>query len=341
MNGYSEGQDIVYNLMEDEGGTADALSYLTFNSIGIYEQQLPITVVLGNSLPVMCYTISANWIDFNGYAGFALYKDGTGSNSNLYHSESLSAGESRSYFGFLFSFPADLEGVYTLRPVAGLTTSEYKQVSQAKSSDGSKYLVVAVNDGEAIISDCCKSVSTVSGYSSFSSPCAVTVPEGVTVYKAKMGENNNTIVLTATDASVIPANTGALLYSEGGGKFHFEITDEESIDDFSDNELIATTDNPTVPNSGTYYALVADKAEFGVLTNGLELSSGKAYIKASDDSGAKTLPFVFGEGGANGISDINGIATKGDGAFYTPQGIRVERPSKGLYIHNGKKIVIK
>lgn len=34
-------------------------------------------------------------------------------------------------------------------------------------------------------------------------------------------------------------------------------------------------------------------------------------------------------------------ATQADGAWYTLQGIRVERPAKGVFIHNGKKIVIK
>jgi hypothetical protein len=30
-----------------------------------------------------------------------------------------------------------------------------------------------------------------------------------------------------------------------------------------------------------------------------------------------------------------------DGAYYNLQGVRVEKPTKGLYIHNGKKVVIK
>ena len=30
-----------------------------------------------------------------------------------------------------------------------------------------------------------------------------------------------------------------------------------------------------------------------------------------------------------------------DGAWYTIQGVRVDKPSKGVFIHNGKKVVVK
>ena len=36
------------------------------------------------------------------------------------------------------------------------------------------------------------------------------------------------------------------------------------------------------------------------------------------------------------------VATKGlDDAYYTLQGMKVLRPTKGIYIHHGKKVVIK
>jgi hypothetical protein len=31
----------------------------------------------------------------------------------------------------------------------------------------------------------------------------------------------------------------------------------------------------------------------------------------------------------------------GDGAWYTIQGVRVDKPAKGMYIHNGRKVVVK
>lgn len=48
------------------------------------------------------------------------------------------------------------------------------------------------------------------------------------------------------------------------------------------------------------------------------------------------------EGAATGIQTINAAApAKADGAWYTISGQRVAQPTKGLYIHNGKKYVVK
>jgi hypothetical protein len=40
-----------------------------------------------------------------------------------------------------------------------------------------------------------------------------------------------------------------------------------------------------------------------------------------------------------GISNVK--ADVEEGAWYTIQGVRVEQPTKGVFIHNGKKVVVK
>ena len=42
-----------------------------------------------------------------------------------------------------------------------------------------------------------------------------------------------------------------------------------------------------------------------------------------------------------GIREVNSRQPRQDNSYYTLQGIRVDRPSKGIYIHQGRKIVIK
>ena len=48
-------------------------------------------------------------------------------------------------------------------------------------------------------------------------------------------------------------------------------------------------------------------------------------------------------GGTTGLSTPNAENTSApsDSGFYNLQGIRISRPTKGIYIHNGKKYVIK
>ena len=55
-------------------------------------------------------------------------------------------------------------------------------------------------------------------------------------------------------------------------------------------------------------------------------------------------PRWYADGGHyNPVTGIEGVeaAKADDGAWYTIQGVRVDKPAKGLYIHNGRKVVIK
>ena len=187
-----------------------------------------------------------------------------------------------------------------------------------------------------------KTIPAESGYASFSADKAVTVPEDVTVYKAAVSAEGDAIVLTPVDTEVIPANTGVLLYSETAGDKVFYTATEAAAADFSGNELIATSvkANATVPTEGTYYALKAGVAEFAVINGGVELSANKAYIKAPENSDAKPMRMVIG-GQTTGINEVDAADGAADGAYYTLQGVKVENPTKGLYIHNGKKVIIK
>lgn len=345
---YSEGQDMVYNVKPNEGGESDALSYFTVDSLKLLvvnddrttqDLSLPYSIGLGSYVYVGVEKLACYWIGADVYAGVALYK-GSESVNNQLHSLSMQPNYSSSFY-FGYTFPSTLdEGVYTLRPVVGLSKTDYEPVKGAMSSSGSKYLIVAVQDGKVIFTDCMKTVPT-SGYATFSAFCNVKLPEGLSAYKAKLNSDNSKVLLTKLKGDVIPANTGVVLYHKDGGKFLLDITEETATDDFSNNALVATTVQPTVPSEGTYYALRAKTDGFAIVQNGLELSVGKAYLMGNAASSAKTLSLTFDEDEADAIGEIRSTAPVDNGAYYTLQGIRVEHPSKGIYIHNGQKIFIK
>ena len=55
-------------------------------------------------------------------------------------------------------------------------------------------------------------------------------------------------------------------------------------------------------------------------------------------------PRWYADGGHyNPVTGIEGVEAEKaeDGAWYTIQGVRVDKPAKGLYIHNGRKVVVK
>lgn len=75
----------------------------------------------------------------------------------------------------------------------------------------------------------------------------------------------------------------------------------------------------------------------------------RAYLDvqqiADENTGTEVVSYArsmnIGGGGANGIEEILNSLNGGDDLFYTVGGQRVSAPVKGLYIKNGKKIIVK
>jgi hypothetical protein len=90
-----------------------------------------------------------------------------------------------------------------------------------------------------------------------------------------------------------------------------------------------------VPNSGS------QKAEFRKTTSGT-LAANKAYLKLSSSSPAR-LSIVFNDDDSEttGVLDVQKHTTQSDNVYYNLRGMQVDKPTKGLYIMNGKKVIVK
>jgi hypothetical protein len=76
-----------------------------------------------------------------------------------------------------------------------------------------------------------------------------------------------------------------------------------------------------------------------VLCSDGELADGKAYLPASAfTAGAKIINIVFG-GESTGINEVQ--KSEADGAIYNLSGMRVSKTQKGVYIMNGRKVIVK
>ncbi|MBQ9178967.1 MAG: hypothetical protein IJ140_08315 [Prevotella sp.] len=75
------------------------------------------------------------------------------------------------------------------------------------------------------------------------------------------------------------------------------------------------------------------------MKNTVTIPAGKVYLEVS--AGANEVIFI--DGMTDGIEQMSteSHVNTGDDAWYNMQGQRVEKPVKGIYIHNGKKTVIK
>ena len=87
--------------------------------------------------------------------------------------------------------------------------------------------------------------------------------------------------------------------------------------------------------SGTYYT--QSGANF-IRKSGGTVSANKAYYQA--DLEESTLPITLVKGEATGIQDTeNGDAENVE--FYDLSGRRIAKPVSGIYVVNGKKVLVK
>lgn len=169
--------------------------------------------------------------------------------------------------------------------------------------------------------------------------CNVVAPANVKVYTAKVNEDKSAVVLTEVPAgSVIAKGTPVLVGAEEGSYTFAASTDEAAT--VENNDLKAATAD-TKGNGSTIYALVEQdgKAVFAPLKEGVAVSLGHAYLELPAASATRFYSIQFG-GETTGINEVN-AAAKADGAYYTLQGVKTSKAAKGIYIHNGKKVVIK
>lgn len=178
------------------------------------------------------------------------------------------------------------------------------------------------------------------GYATYATTNNVKVPEGndVKVMTVTVNEGNSTITLHEIPANtVIPAGTG-ILVKAAAGNHDFVVTSEEGTP-LENNNLVAATKAVTPDGAKDFFALTTlndGKVGFAKVAKDVVIPAGKAYLKVP---AASTAKFFGLDGEATGINSVK--TAKADGAYYTLEGVKTTKPVKGLYIHNGKKIVVK
>lgn len=187
-------------------------------------------------------------------------------------------------------------------------------------------------------------IDAANEYATFYAPAAVAVPEGVVAYYVS-GVDGNSATLTEIETN-IPANTGAILYAEGGKECNFTVVSYNAEDAVSGNRLVGTQSKTIVTkeDGSSYYILANVEGVVGFYNavNGTDEATfvnaaGKAYLKvANDAAGARFLSFNFG-GTETAIKNIEGAES--NSVVYDLSGRRVQNVTKGLYIVNGKKVV--
>ncbi len=157
------------------------------------------------------------------------------------------------------------------------------------------------------------------------------------------------------DESYVPADNGVLIEARQGrtlpADFYYAIGEKDNKTyTITNNMMTGVTVKKAVVNSTTsdpLYAMSKSEGLFKLIKPGTSFNFPvhKAYAKPQDNfSGAAKVQPVFDEEDNNdvtGIENIENTTTTDNNVYYNLQGQRVENPQHGVFIHNGKKVVLK
>ena len=171
----------------------------------------------------------------------------------------------------------------------------------------------------------------------FSAPFPTVAPEGVTAYYATKDAEYVELNAIAEDEA-IPASTGVILVGrQAGNALMLPVA----------GETVAETNGNLMGHSAGADKEMASVANAYLLTNGAQgigfyscsggtLKANKAYLQLEGAQQALCMR-IAGE-----ITEIEQLTIdNGQLTIYDLQGRRVENPAKGIYIVNGKKVVVK
>ena len=190
----------------------------------------------------------------------------------------------------------------------------------------------------------------INGFTTYVSPRALdlttaNLPDGLTAYKAE-SVDGTTIHFTEVN-STVAANTGLLLAGTANTTYNIPVVGSGSDISGSNLFLVNSTGGTFSAESGyTYYGLKkpatsSDPLVFATFNpSTVAIPSNKAYLMVSNTE-ARQLTCVFDDE-ATGISaTLMNSEERIVNSIYNLAGQRVAQPTKGLYIKNGRKVIVK
>lgn len=196
-----------------------------------------------------------------------------------------------------------------------------------------------------------------SGIGTFSAKAKFTVPVGLTAHYCKTYNSANGTIGVVDIDGVVPANTGVLLKGIPGETYTLTGTNSDAAT-VEGNALVAVTEATHVNQvSGDYTNFMMSDGKFIKIEASddpnVKMPANRAYLKIltselpSDPSLARGITLSWDDD-ATGISEMEKWRNGENEKFYDLQGRLIVNGKlsngklpKGLYINNGRKVVIK
>lgn len=144
--------------------------------------------------------------------------------------------------------------------------------------------------------------------------------------------------LTFTPVTKVPANTGLLLYKKDGAMVNVPVI--ASADPVGTNCLTGVNEATSISSDDYILNKVGENVGFYKAGSFTSLAAHRAYITSTAAAGIKNFVLNFDE--TDGIVEImrNGDNEKMS-AIFDLSGRRVSKPTKGIYVKNGRKFIVK
>lgn len=199
------------------------------------------------------------------------------------------------------------------------------------------------------------------GFATYCPAWTVKIPEaadGQTKVKAyyMSAAEGSTLTFTEITGTEIPGGCAVLLTGDAGATYNFVEADKvatggawKSIGlNSATGSLGVSVLHPAyksgIKASANCWAYKKNSGLYAQVTEGLAIPEGKAWVDAEltpSQSDARGIAIVFDGNDPTGISEVTVKAEETRNGCFDLQGRRVTNPVKGLYIVNGKKVVIK
>lgn len=184
------------------------------------------------------------------------------------------------------------------------------------------------------------------------------VPTGSTAYIIKGATNRlnytgDAVVEAFPAGSIIPKQTGFILSGTAGSTVAYRACVDGPEVDVTGNLLVGTATEQEFSGTGYKYYIFGNGSEGQGFYhqgtrkgNSMKVGAHRAGLKlpTTGFSPAKQFIFNFEEAARNAVTGIATVKTESaakDAPIYNLQGCRVTNPTNGIYIVNGKKVLIK
>lgn len=161
-------------------------------------------------------------------------------------------------------------------------------------------------------------------------------PAGLKAYVATAAAGGK---VTLEEVDAVPAGTPLMLIGTAGTEYVVPAVASASA---PAKNMFVAADGTTEFDGTSYDYILASDGLFHQISSG-KVAVGKAYLHCDSDPTGATAPYLTIDfGGTTGIKSVDsGQVTVDSSEVYNLAGQRIAQPTKGLYIVNGKKVILK